>query len=249
MAGDHSSALLPRLYQETIDRLSVQLPALLRGNLYSLILYGSSVRGNLVDDVSDLNILIILNQSTPDAHGVIAEAIRGKVRIEPFVIGRDGMERSFEAFAIKFRSISRNYRVLSGTDPFTSLTVNPNTLRFLCEQAIRNLRLRTVYAFVQHGREQERYQEFLLHMTSQIIIDLAEVLRLSDIEIPIDFADRIAGIEHSFHVEAPVLRELLRFKDKPRRLRPNEIIQFHRGLFNLLDHVVRWMETKWPTIT
>lgn len=238
---------LPRQYADAIDRLRRKLPDVLRENLYSLVLYGSAVRGNVVADVSDLNVLIILNESTPDAHVAIAEAIRGKVRIEPFVIGRAGMERSFQAFAIKFRSISRNYRVLAGQDPFAGISVSQATLRFLCEQAIRNLRLRTVYAFIQFGRNPDRYRAFLLNITSQVIIDVAEVLRLSEVDVPSDYEQRIAAIEREFCVHAPVLPRLLQFKNAPHPLRPEEILQFHRGLFQLLDEVVRWMEERWPT--
>src|SRR5688572_11881374 len=92
--------------------------ALIQGlgeNLHSCILYGSAVRGDLLPRTSDVNLLIVLEHSTPDAHRLIAEIIRGGAeRVQPFVLGRRGLERSQRVFAIKFRSIKRNYRVLHG---------------------------------------------------------------------------------------------------------------------------------------
>ena len=102
---------LPAEYQTIIDSICKRLPALLGENLYSCILYGSAVRGNVVPNVSDINILIVLNESTPDAHLAITDCIEGDVEIDPFIITRKGMERSFKVFAIKFRSIKRNYKV------------------------------------------------------------------------------------------------------------------------------------------
>ena len=43
--------------------------------------------------------------------------------------------RSFRAFAIKFLSIRRDYRVLHGADPLQDLTIDPEHERFLCEKA------------------------------------------------------------------------------------------------------------------
>ena len=88
---------LPAQYQSAIDNIANQLPATLGENLYSCVLYGSAVRGNVVPDVSDINILIVLNHSTPSAHTAIADCIGGKVYVDPFIIARKGMERILRA--------------------------------------------------------------------------------------------------------------------------------------------------------
>ena len=246
MSSDNLAANLPQPYREQIAQLKQKLPALLGANLFSLVLYGSAVRGNIVDNISDLNILIILNESTPAAHAAIAEAISGKILVEPLVISRTGMERSFTTFAMKFRSIQRNYTLLAGTDPFDGITISEPILRFLCEQAIRNLRLRTVHAFIRHGRDAKRYRQFLIHIESQIIIELAEVLRLNGSDMPNAFPERITAIQNGFGIDAGILKDLLLYKEKPRRLKYEEAKQFHSNLFHLLDQVVRWMEARWP---
>lgn len=124
------------------------LKAGLGDNLHSCCLYGSAVRGNAIDGISDLNLLIVLNTSDSAAHQAVARALEGRPQIDPFVLGRRGFERSARAFAPKFASIRRHHRVLHGADPLTELKVDESLERFLCEQALRNLRLRLVYAFV-----------------------------------------------------------------------------------------------------
>jgi predicted nucleotidyltransferase len=68
------------LEQETIflkDQLSQ--------NLHSCCVYGSAVRGNFVEGVSDINLLIVLNQSDAAAHQCIARLIDKHPQIDPFI--------------------------------------------------------------------------------------------------------------------------------------------------------------------
>ncbi len=100
------------ILRDAVSSLESRLADILDG----LVLYGSAVRGGFVPAFSDLNLLIVLEVSTPEAHTVISDVVAGaRVEIDPFVLAREGLERSFRAFAVKFDSIHRHYRVLSGT--------------------------------------------------------------------------------------------------------------------------------------
>lgn len=244
----NAAAVLPRETQDALDRTVGALTKTLGANLHSLVLYGSAVRGNLVPDVSDLNLLILLEESTPDAHAAIAEAIRGPVRIEPFILGRALLARSLQAFAVKFLSIRRNYRVLRGADPFAGLRVDESLARFLCEQQARNLRLRCVRAFVVLGHDRARYSTFLARMSSALFTDLAEGLRRVGTEVPRSFEERIPLFEKTFGADASILRKVIELKSSPRTLSADEVKEFHSRLFKLLDGAVRWMEGQWPPL-
>src|ERR1700741_4776100 len=103
---------LPSTLTQTVSALKEALG----NNLYSCCLYGSAVRGDAIEGVSDINLLIVLENSTAEAHLAISRVIGGNPNIDPFVLGRRGFERSVRAFAPKFLSIQRNYRVLCGAD-------------------------------------------------------------------------------------------------------------------------------------
>lgn len=239
---------LPPAYRAIIEHLIAKLPIVLGKNLYSFVLYGSAVRGDIISGVSDINILLILNESTPEAHVAIAECMRRESKIDPFIITRRGMERSIESFALKFRSIKRDYHVLFGEDPFKELDIKSDTLRFLCEQALRNLRLRTVRAYVLFGDDGAQYLKFLHNVDAKLFIDLSEALRLQGTEIPHEFSDRIAILADGFNVDGSILKDMLTLKSRKTRLSKGEIYNFHSRLFRLLDQAVHWMETQWPTL-
>jgi len=244
----NNAPTLPAETQGALDAVVASLTKTLGANLHSLVLYGSAVRGNLVPKVSDLNLLILLEESTPDAHAAIAEAIRGPIRIEPFILGRALLARSLQAFAIKFLSIQRNYRVLHGADPLAGLTVDETLARFLCEQAVRNLRLRSVRAFVVLGHDRARYSKFLSRIPSAVFTDLAEALRRVGTEIPRGYEERIPMFEKAFGADASVLRDLLKLRASGGTLSDEDARRAHDGLFRLLDAAVRWVEGQWAPL-
>ncbi|HAB14829.1 MAG TPA: nucleotidyltransferase domain-containing protein [Verrucomicrobiota bacterium] len=231
--------------QQALDSAVDALRETLGENLYSCCIYGSVVRGEAIEGVSDINLLIILNQSSREAHEAIAQVINRQPEIDPFILAKRGFERSVRAFAPKFASIQRHYRVLFGADPLANFRVDPPLEKFLCEQALRNLRLRLVYSFVTRPRH-KAYDRFVVRSLPSVFIQLAEVLRLHGVAIPTEFEARIPIFEREFEIQGEVLRELLDLKKSPRGLSESEVAQMHERLFAILDSVLLWIETRWP---
>src|SRR5882757_6395225 len=69
--------------QKAVDDAVHALRTELGDNLHSCCLYGSAVRGNAIEGVSDINLLVILNESTSGAHEAVARAIGGRGKIDP----------------------------------------------------------------------------------------------------------------------------------------------------------------------
>lgn len=220
------------------------LKAALGDQLYSCCVYGSVVRGNAVAGVSDLNVLILLRESTPATQEAVANAIGTFPEVDPFVLSQRGFARSVRAFAPKFASIRRNYRVLHGADPLADMEVDAELERFLCEQALRNFRLRLVYSYVTRQRHRS-YDKFLLRNLAGLFVQISEVLRLNGLSVPAEVRERIPIFEREFKIDGQVLRDLLALKGSPKRLEPPEVEAWHQRLFPLVDQVVRWIENNW----
>jgi len=231
--------------QGILDQAVGALRSELGDNLYSCCVYGSAVRGNVIEGVSDINLLIVVNESNSAAHEAIARALGGWPLIDPFVLGRRGFDRSFRAFAPKFASIQRNYRVMHGADPLAGLKIDTAQERFLCEQAVRNLRLRLVYAFVTR-QQNKAYDKFVVRNITAMFVQFSEVLRLNGTTIPTAFDARVPVLEKEFKVDAQVLRDLLALKKNPQKFSEAEAVNWHTRLFPVVDSVLVWIETNWP---
>jgi predicted nucleotidyltransferase len=235
LSGDLKSSL-----NEALSALAEELGS----NLYSCCLYGSAVRGNLVDGVSDLNLLIVLKVSDPTAHDAIGRVLKKHPRVDPFILALVGFERSVKAFASKFASIKRTYMVLAGADPLAEIVIDPALERFLCEQALRNLRLRLVFSYATRSRHKS-YVGFLSRTVTPLFLRLSEILRLHDGTItPPDFGQRIPVLAQAFHIEGAVLHDLLLLK-KQKVLSEDKAAEWHARVFPIVDAAVQWIEQNW----
>ncbi len=235
---------LPPDVQAALDDLVARLRQTLGDNLVSLVLYGSSVRGGFVPGVSDLDLLIVLAESTPAAHAALGAAIRGSLRIDPLVLGRRGLERSMRAFALKFRSIQRNHRVLHGVDPFASFAVDDGLLRFLTEQSLRNVCLRLVRAYVLFGATPERYGQALSRIATVAMVDLSNLPRLAGKDVPQAYAERVRQLGELLGIDASVVGELI--ERRRGRGQWTDVDALHGRLLGVVDRAVHWMEERWP---
>jgi hypothetical protein len=233
----------PKLETTLNDALQA-LKTNLGEKLHSCSLYGSAVRGNAIPDVSDLNLLIVLNVSDAATHEAVARALADKPLIDPFVLAKSGLERSVRAFAAKFASIRRNHRVLHGPDPLAGIDIEPQMERFLCEQAVRNLRLRLVYSFVTRARHKS-YDKFVAANTTAMFVHFSEALRLEGISLPTDFAARIPILEQEYNINGQLLRDLIAQKASRRRLSEEETVTLHESVSPVLDAVLAWIESRW----
>ena len=237
---------LPAREQRQLESFLAEIRSSLGENLVSCILYGSAVRGGFVPGKSDINLLIVLRVSTPDAHDAIAQALgRNRRGIGTFVLGLPGIENSFRVFAVKFRSIQRHYRLLCGEDVLAGFRADGAHVRFLCEQSLRNLRLRSVHAFIESRPDARAYVNHVSHIVPLIFTDIGEVLRSHDIALPDEFAGRIPLIEEFFGASFPVLARLLALKEERGRPSWNEAMALHRQVNELLTRVLEWMDANW----
>ena len=214
-------------------------------NLYSCCLYGSAVRGDAVEGISDINLLIILDESTLAAQQAVAQCLAEFPQVDPFVLARPGLERSVRAFETKFSSIKRNYRLLHGADVLAGLSADTNLEKFLCEQTLRNLRLRLVYSFITRKRH-KTHDRFMLRNVTSIFVQLSAALRLNDVPVPNGFEARIGILEKEFKLDGQVLRDLTALKKTPHSLTDDEIIVWHGKIFAMLNLAIAWVEEKWP---
>ncbi len=119
-------------------------------NLRSVVLYGSAIAGEQVDDDEPKNILVVLGRITPrdlkEAHE-LAEDWRRQGNPPPIYFTSREVTDSSDVFPMEFIDMSRAHRVLYGESPFDALEIDTQNLRHQLEYELRGklLRLRTLY--------------------------------------------------------------------------------------------------------
>lgn len=240
---------LPEKQKNQLDQFVARAKERLGADLSALVLYGSAVRGGYDPDSSDLNVLIVLQESLPKHHLALAELVEDcSLTVEPFIISKNLLPRALQAFAVKFQSIQRQHTVLYGESPFENLQTDPAWSKFLAEQALLNLRFRTVRAFVMWRDERKRYAHYLKETAASFFVDLSEPLRIEGVAIPEDFRARLPVFSTQYDSDTQVLSDLLDWKTEERRLSSDQILSFHSRLFMLLEQTAFWVEKKWRKV-
>ena len=141
------------------DKLSEFVESLRKAhgdNLTSVVLYGSALVDNHLDEDEPKNILVILGRLSPDdlraAHD-LAEHWRLQGNPLPVYFTSREIGESSDVFPIEFIDMSRHRLVLYGDDPFVELEVPTHNLRHQLEYELRGklIRLRTLFIPSSHN--------------------------------------------------------------------------------------------------
>lgn len=226
---------LPARAGHDLEEAVASLSAALHENLSALVVYGSAVRGDFVPGESDIDLLVALERSTPEAHEAIGRAIEALPTIDPFVVERAGLPRKARVFGLKFLSIRRHSRVLLGSDPLAGIEVDPATIALLVEQELRNLRLRAIRAFVVSRRDPKSYFAFLARSANSMVVTFSDELRRSGVEPPDRHSDRAPLMTKTFGADASVLDLLLDLRARAGRGALPDALEIHSRLLALFD--------------
>ena len=145
---------------------------------------------------------------------------------------------------MKFLSISRNYKLLKGEDVLANISISLEQEKFLAEQALRNLRMKLVHCITKHGPS-KTYLRFSISLLTSFMVDISEVLRCEELDVPVKYQDRIKAFSEKFDFDVSVLELLLSLKNDSSGIHQGQIQLLHRNLFILLDNVILYVESQW----
>ncbi len=123
-----------------IDEFVQRLQNAAGGNLQSVVLYGSAASGEFDPELSDVNLLCILRNTSFPSLQAVAPVIHWWNRRQdslPLFMTREELERSTDVFAIEFLDMRRQYRVLFGDDVLKDLEIPMQLHRVQVEYEIR----------------------------------------------------------------------------------------------------------------
>jgi len=86
----------------------------------SVVLYGSAARADWVPGRSDVNLLVLLDDTSPNALRRLTPAVTAwhtKGFAPPLIMGLDEWQRSADVFPIEIADMQAAHRVLCGADP------------------------------------------------------------------------------------------------------------------------------------
>jgi len=136
-----------------LERLTSRLGEL-TGLNPCLVLYGSAARGDWVPGRSDVNVLLLVDDTSPTALRRLTPAVtewHASGFSPPLIMGRAEWDRSADTFPIEITDMQLSHRVLCGPDPVVGMKVDPADLREAVERELRGKLVRLRQAYVRFG--------------------------------------------------------------------------------------------------
>lgn len=206
--------------ERAVADVSEQLRTLFGARLVAVALYGSAAGADYVTGVSDLNLVVVLEDL--DYHDL--RALRPYVRrwhkqrvATPLLLDRRFLSRAVDVFPMELHDIQAQHRMLFGDDVFAVLAISDAHLRFQCEHEARGKLLRLRALYVESGTSRRRLQALMLDSLKTFLIIMRNLIRVRSGHAPAGYEEVVEAFSRQFHVRFPVMLRLLHGKRSPQQ--------------------------------
>jgi predicted nucleotidyltransferase len=198
----------PRELAETFVR---ELRSALAERLQAATLFGSAARGEWLEGISDVNVLVLLDHIDPAVLERAAPSARTAMArgVTPLLMEVEEWRRAADVFTIELADMKEASVPLFGHDPASVLTIQPQVLRLQAERELRAKLLHLHGAMLLSADDGRRLGQILLHALPSFTAYLRAALRLAGTPVPrtsrevIEAAGALTGAD-----SAPFLRVL-----------------------------------------
>lgn len=129
-----------KIKRDIEEKFLALLKTVFGADLSTVLLYGSAARGMYRKGVSDINILIILEKSSPRKIfelGKAAGSLTARHRITPLIMTRAEFASAADVFPMEYHDIRDSRRILFGRDEPADLELSRTNLRHQLEERLR----------------------------------------------------------------------------------------------------------------
>jgi hypothetical protein len=244
--------------REDLSQFTERLQFAAGENLECLALYGSAARSEFNERYSDVNLLVILRDTTRAALDQIAPAISWWTHHQqhrpPLITTEQELRTSADVFAIETLDLTTTHRILAGRDLVSTIDVPMDLHRLQLEHELRTvlLKLRQHYVLSQHNERE--LHAVLAKSASSVVTLFRHALIALGRPAPESTREVIAAGAQLEGIDAAPLQAAIDLRDG-RRVEAGIDTLYHRymdaiaALVRLIDEAVPKSRTRRPDTT
>jgi predicted nucleotidyltransferase len=198
-------------------------------NLESIILYGSAASGEYEADYSNINLLVVLKDTSYPSLIALAPVVESwtqQRRPAPMLITRDELERSADVFSIELLDMKRQHRVLHGTDVVASLQIPMVLHRAQLEYELREKLILLRQRLLVDSRDESRTWHLLLRSVPAFATLFRHALIAQGQPEPRTKRESVKTLAESLRFDATPFEQLLDIREHladPKQFRVQDI--------------------------
>lgn len=181
--------------RQLADDFVRDLTAALGDRLGAALLFGSAARGEWLEGISDVNVLVLVDRIDTTLLAAASPAAQSAVGrgVTPLLMEYDEWNRAGDVFCIELADMRDASITLSGDDPVAGTDSPPASLRLQAERELRAKLLHLHAGMLLAADDRARLGQLLLHALPSFTTYLRAALRLADRPVPRATADVIAA--------------------------------------------------------
>lgn len=188
-------------------------------HVQSVVLYGSAASPEFHADISDVNLLFVLQETSLPALQSLGPVVKWWVKQKhpaPMLFSRAELEKSADIFAIEMLDIQKNHRVLLGEDIFARLHIPMNLHHVQVEHELRSKLLLLRQHFVTIAEDRGRVLALMLKSVSTFLTLFRHALLALDeaAAVPAGWRESLERVELRMMVDVSAFKELLDVREK-----------------------------------
>jgi len=225
--------------KDVLTDFSSRLKELFGNDLLTVALYGSAARGTFRKNVSDINVLVLLENSSPlkifEMGRVIKPFLR-KYRLNPRVMTREEFVSSADVFPLEYGDIKDAHEIIYGDAEILNIDLRHAHLRYEVEEKIRGAVGDMRYLILASGGNEKTLAKLLALWSGLCGTIFRGLLRLKKVDnIPADTDALLQRISAEYKVPLDGFAALERFK----RGEKTSAIELAESLLNPLKALAR----------
>ncbi|MCM8796656.1 MAG: hypothetical protein NC923_02065 [Candidatus Omnitrophica bacterium] len=209
--------------------------------LVSVIVYGSAASGEFVERHSNLNLLVVLKDSSIENIKKASELVARYRMLSPLFMGETDIATSTDVFPIEFLDMRENYLLLYGKDILKDLQIDTKNLRFQCEHELKAKLISLRQMYLRTRGNKDWLHNLLLKSFTSVLYIARNLLRIKG-KLPVykkeELLDEVAA---EFCIELETWKKILQARNRQIRLSGSEtetlFIAFTKDLEKIAESV------------
>lgn len=220
------------------DKFTGALKTVYGDKLISVILYGSAASGEYAPRHSNINLAVILDDTSMDSLKKCAPILKKHkfLAVNPVFFTEDYIRSSTDVFPIEFIDMKENHVVLHGKDVLKDIDINIKNLRFQCEQELKSKIINIKRAYLRTTNKFLLKKILFKSLTSSVHI-LRNLIRLKGKEPAYAKEEVLVQIAREFNVNVASLQKILDARNNNLKLTSEETASLVSPLIEVLETI------------
>lgn len=218
--------------RKLVEAFSNKIINIYGNQLKSIIAYGSVLGDSFNPKRSDINLLLILDDTGLTN---LKKCQRYSRNINPLLLTKAYIQSSRDVYPIEFLEMKENYATIYGEDVLQDMVVDRQYLRLECEQQLKGGILKLKQGYL---RSKGKVSGLLKDSIGTIIIIFRNLIRIKGEEPPLDKERVIEKTADYYNIDKEVFHTVLRFKMGHEKVSEKGMEVYFGRYLKELEHLV-----------